>query len=357
MAGMPLAVTTAALPPLDVLAARWRALEVEASGSIFLRWAWVGSWLHASGAKPALIAVTDEEGQDVALALLGHGVERRLLGPVATACLNEAGDPLADRVFIEHNGALIRHGAEDQARGALAAHLAARGDWKALRLSGMAPGDPLTTAIPARRRILVDAMPAYGVDLSAVRATGGDYPALLSANSRQQLRRAARSHGDAAPQVRRAQSPAEIESALAAMVSLNGGRHDDNAWDLPMFREFCRRLARAGLSDGAADLLMVAMGASPIGYLLNLRDGDRILNYQSAFAPARDAKDKPGLLTHAAAVAHYARHDVAVYSLLAGRDRYKQSLGTMEERLEWWRLERFSLAQEGEYWLRKLLRR
>lgn len=354
-------VSVAPLPPLEILGERWQALEANATGSIFTRWVWMGSWLAATGARPALLAVQDGNGQDIGLALIGQCADRRLLsrllGAVPTLLLNESGDPLADRVFIEHNGLLVRRGWEGEAHQALAAHLAGRNDWSALRLSGVAPDHALVRAIAAHRRILVDAMPAYGVDLAAVRAAGGDYASLLSANCRQQLRRAARSHVAGETSVQRATSAAEVESVIAAMASLNAGRHADNAWDLPVFRDFCRRLAVQGLGDGSVELLSVAMGGLPVGHLLNLVDGDRVLNYQSAFAPARDGKDKPGLLTHEAAVVHHAGRGMAVYSLLAGRDRYKQSLSTMEERLEWWRLERFSLVQEGEYWLRRLLRR
>ncbi|MEC7932040.1 MAG: CelD-like protein, partial [Pseudomonadota bacterium] len=39
------------------------------------------------------------------------------------------------------------------------------------------------------------------------------------------------------------------------------------------------------------------------------------------------------------------------------KDRYKQSLATCEERLEWWVVERFSPRLELEALLRRLLRR
>jgi CelD/BcsL family acetyltransferase involved in cellulose biosynthesis len=353
---MTLTFSLSPLPPFDRLATRWQTLESEASGSVFLRWTWIGSWLEATGATPELIAIQDEIGNDVALALLGRTADKRLFGQVETRLLNESGDPLADRVFIEHNGLLARKGHEQAAMLALAAFLAGQKGWQALRLSGMAPDDPLVAAIPARRRVLIDTMPAYGVDLSAVRASAS-YASLLSANTRQQLNRAARCHGSGQTVVSRATTSAEAETMLAAMADLNVGRHADNAWDLPVFRDFCVRLTRAGLETGSVELVAVTISDTPLGYLLNLIDGDRALNYQSAFAPPRDSKDKPGLLTHAAVVADYAARGLSVYSLLAGRDRYKQSLGTIEETLNWWRLERSSLAQEAEYWARRLLRR
>src|SRR3546814_13815026 len=79
------------------------------------------------------------------------------------------------------------------------------------------------------------------------------------------------------------------------------------------------------------------------------------MNYQSAFAAPRAPKDKPGLLCHAAAVDHYAARGLALYSLIAGKDRYKQSLATREEALEWAQVDRFSRRLEAEPALRSLL--
>ena len=60
---------------------------------------------------------------------------------------------------------------------------------------------------------------------------------------------------------------------------------------------------------------------------------------------------------HAAAVGHYAAQDFRLYSLLAGKDRYKQSLSTREEALEWWHVERFSPRLEAEALARRILKR
>src|SRR3546814_19708773 len=80
-------------------------------------------------------------------------------------------------------------------------------------------------------------------------------------------------------------------------------------------------------------------------------------SYQSAFTSGISPKTKPGLMCHAAAVTRYAAEGHAIYSLLAGEDRYKQSLSTGRETLQWWELERFSPGLEAEYMLRKIFRR
>jgi CelD/BcsL family acetyltransferase involved in cellulose biosynthesis len=124
-----------------------------------------------------------------------------------------------------------------------------------------------------------------------------------------------------------------------------------------MFLAFAAEISMAGLEDGSVDLLEIHQGEHRVGLLLNFVYRDRAMNYQSAFEEPLTPKAKPGLMAHAAAARHYAARGLGIYSLLAGADRYKQSLATGEDVLEWWMVERFSLKLSGEYWLRRLLRR
>lgn len=344
------------IPDRVTLAARWRALESRADASFFLGWTWTDAWLDSYAATPELLAVVDGNGHDVALALVGHAMTPRLLGPVATLCLNQSGDAAADRPFVEYNGLLAAKGHEASAARAAVAAIAARRDWRAFRLSGVAPSSPLL-ALPGRRRTRVDQSPVYQVDLHRVRAEGDGYLALLSANMRSQIRRSMKDHGGAPPTVTRAVSSAEVEAGIEEMRDLNAGRHADNAWDDDAFRRFVAALCLRGLADGAVELLRFTDAAGTVGLLVNFVHRGRAMNYQSAFAAPASSKDKPGLLCHAAAVGHYAGRDLALYSLLAGKDRYKQSLATCEESLEWWVIERFSPRLEAEALLRRLFRR
>ncbi|EPR16849.1 CelD-like protein [Sphingobium indicum IP26] len=338
------------LPDLASLAPRWQALESRAAASFFLGWTWTGAWLESYAVRPELLAVIDAQGRDVALALFGHALQPRLLGRSATLSLNQSGDPGADRPFIEYNGLLAAKGREGEAAQAALQALQDRNDWRTLRLDGIAPDSPLLT-IPARRKTRLDRSPVYQVDLAAVRAA--DYLSLLSANSRSQIRRALKDHDGTLPAIAKA-DPADIVPWLEEMQSLNTGRHADNAWDDPAFRRFAATLASR---DEKVELLRLTDSGGTVGLLLNFLHDGIAMNYQSAFAAPRTAKDKPGLLCHAAAVAHYAERGLALYSLLAGKDRYKQSLATREEALEWWQVDRFSPRLEAEAALRKLLRR
>lgn len=350
-------VTFEPLPDLAVLERRWRALEGRAAASFFQGWCWTGSWLRATGARPDLVTVRRQSDEDVALALIGAGREKRLFGSVRCLRLNEAAEPAADRAFVEYNAPLALEGEEAAVAGALATALARRSDWRILRLSGIAPDDRLLAAMPAWRKRLIDRSPAYCVDLAAVRARGGDYLALLSSNTRSQIKRSAKDYPCGAERIERAADSASASLWLAEMRALNAGRHADNAWEEPLFRTFVADLVSAGMADGSVDLLRIVADDALLGYLINFRWRGRAMNYQSAFAPPASAKAKPGLMAHAAAVRHYAALGLDLYSLLAGKDRYKQSLATGEETLEWWSVERFSPVLEAEFLLRRLLGR
>lgn len=340
----------------QALASRWRALEARGDGSFFLGWTWTGAWLESYPVAPELLAVVDGDGQDVALALVGHAMTRRLLGRTATLSLNQSGDPAADRPFVEYNGLLTARGFAGEAAGAALAAIGNRRDWRVLRLNGIAASSPLL-ALPAHRRCRIDSSPVYQVDLERVRAADGDYLALLSANSRSQIRRSMKDHGGSLPLVTRAANPAEVAAGIEEMRALNAGRHADNAWDDAAFRGFVAALCLRGLDNGEVELLRFADAGGLVGLLVNFVYRGQALNYQSAFAAPVSPKDKPGLLCHAAAVGHYMDRGLALYSLLAGKDRYKQSLATCEEALEWWVIERFAPRLEAEVLLRRLLRR
>jgi CelD/BcsL family acetyltransferase involved in cellulose biosynthesis len=351
----------APLPDMEALGARWRAVEACARSSFFLGWTWTASWLEASGARPDLLSVR-AGGRDVALALVGHAMDRRRLGSTPTLWWNQSGDAGMDRPFIEYNGLLCAGDAPKGVIDAAVSALAGRADWRALKLSGVEPGAPLLAAMRAlpglRRQQRHDAMPVYHVDLEPVRTAGSDYLSLLSANTRSQIRRSLKDV-PGAPHVAIATDAEQIAAWLEEMAMLNAGRHADNAWDDARFRAFARAIALRGLPTGEVEMLRVSASGdgATIGLLLNFVHHGVTMNYQSAFAAPLSPKGKPGLMTHAAAIGHSAQAGRTRYSLLAGRDRYKQSLATGEEQLEWWTLERFSPRLEAEALVRRLLKR
>lgn len=346
---------------LSALEQRWRALEDEAAPeSFFLRWTWVGSWLAALEAAgivlPQLLAL-ENNGRNVALALIGQGHAPRKLGNVPALWLNESGHSDGDRPFIEYNGLLCREADKPAAIHSFYDAIGNRQDWHMFHISGVEFGSRLPHLPNIRRTLLRDASPAYFVDLEKVRGNAGDYLSLLSSNTRSQIRRSLKEESGEL-EIARADDHATINAWLEDMVRLNAGRHADNAWDNGFFCDFAQRITHAGLADGTVEVLRIgAEGEPPFGYLLNFLWAGRAMNYQSAFAQPRRNKSKPGLMCHAAAVGRYADAGLSLYSLLAGKDRYKQSLSTGAEELNWWALERFDWRLEIEALARRLLGR
>src|SRR5439155_5871355 len=106
---------------------------------------------------------------------------------------NETGDPTSDSPTIEHNGLLATVAHESAARGALIAWFAESGaDADELHISGslMDVSETEVEASGLRRREI--AVPSYWVELSQLSPSRGELFPVLSANARQQLRRAIR---------------------------------------------------------------------------------------------------------------------------------------------------------------------
>lgn len=322
-------------PRLDLLEAEWRDLEARAAGSVFQSWTWVGCCAEIRFPRPALLRVSDA-GQVIGLALFnerGRGL--------STLWLGESGDPALDRVFVEYNGMLMASGRDSILPAAL--HAAMRsplaGSWGRRRL--VLSGIEAATLAAARRSGVVrvrQTRTAPFVDLTKVGPEGTGILDRLSRNTRQQLRRSDRLYG--AVRVRPAESLAEAEAFLAGLITLHlrrwAARARESSLSDPGVIRFLQTLLRRGHARGEVELLRVDGGEELVGYLLNLRRGGWIGQYQGGFdyenaGPHR----KPGLTCHHAAILHYQAQGATRYDFLAGDDRYKTSLADDATPLHW----------------------
>lgn len=310
------------------LAERWRALEAVADGGFFRGWTYLGTLLPHM-ASPHLLSVRSD-GLDVAL-----GLFNRTPGPWPRLMLHATGDPAWDRLYVEHNGLLLRPGAELLLRYALAAALA-RGT---LVLPGI-DDVHLRAARTAGGTFHLRATHwAPAVDLTALPA--GDHAVLhgLSANTRAQIRRARRLYG-AELRIERVAGLADALDAFDRMAALHQAawiaRGKKGAFADRRIRDFHAALIATGLPRGEIALLRVSAGAREIGILYNFQHGGRMLAYQSGFAPEDDARLKPGLVCHTLAMEAAREGGLAVYDFLAGAQRYKTSLAPQGgEKLHW----------------------
>ena len=333
-----------ALPPLPELERQWRALEAVAqSSSFFISWAWIGSMLAAiPAASHPMLLRGRARGETVALALLGSAATRRRHGLIRARglYLNETGDPRFDAMTIEHNGLLTASGSEAAIPEALLAWFAGwRGEADELHLSGSL--QPLPQPALAAHRLLcsVAAMPSYSVDLGLLAAGEGALDPVLSANARQQLRRAIRHFEVQGPLgLSEASTEAEAQRWFGAMKALHGAswarRGKPHAFTHEFFEPFHRRLIARNFAEGAVQLLEISAGERVIAYLYNFCHDGRIYAYQSGFADA-DPRERPGVVAHALAIRHARDGGLRVYDFMAGRNRLKESFATRCEPMLW----------------------
>ena len=349
------------LPPPAALEHEWRALERTARPSFFTSWHWVGTLLTAlPGTQMPSLLRGVADGRTVALALLGAGVSRRRNGLIRSRglYLNETGDAHFDALTIEHNGILAAAGREAAVFDAALGWFAGlREEADELHFSGSLLRPP-EEAVEGRRLGRVETVvPSYSVDLGRLSASGELDP-VLSANARQQHRRAFRQFERTGPlQLSEATTTSEALDFFAGLKMLHCAswerRSRAHAFTHAFFEPFHRLLIERSFVAGGVQLLRASVGHRVIGYLYNFRLGTRIYAYQSGFADA-DRRERPGIVTHALAIQHAFQSGAGVYDLMAGRNRLKESLATRCEPMLWQIFQQPRLAFRLEHLGRRL---
>ncbi len=299
------------LPPPAALEREWRALERLAGRGFFLSWSWIGTWLATLPAdvKPFLLRAK-RGGTTLGIALAVERAAGRAL------YLNATGDRDLDAINIEHNGFLCEMSAERAALNALAAWFAqSEPPLDALHLPGIA-------AAARRGRLIEDVqeVPGFAMNLARVAKAGGDVGAALGGKTRQQLRRALRAfEARGALEVSEAASMGEALAFFDAMKQLHVAswqRRRRHAFSTPHFEHFHRALIEREFGHGAIQLLRIAVGGAPIGYLYNFRNNGIVYAYQSGFDDGHRGLS-PGVVSHPLALAHNATRGERLYDFLA----------------------------------------
>lgn len=320
------------------LGAEWRELEKRATASFFLGWHWIGTWLACLAPEAVLVRVR-QAGRTVGLGLLcPHAVRRHGVLSVPTLHLNATGDELLDVLTIEYNDLLAESGLEEPVRHAALGHLrrlrrlAGRPFWAVQARGTTGPVQRAGEAAGFSTRLHALA-PSAAVDLAAVRASGRPYLQHVSANTRSQIRRAARLYEKRGPLLlERARDTAEALAFLEEGGALHQARWQargqPGAWASPTYVAFHRALVEAAHPQGAVELVRVSAGGEPIGYLYNFLHRGHVLFYLSGFRYEDDNRVKPGLVTHWLCIEDHLAAGALVYDFMAGDNRYKTSLGS-----------------------------
>jgi CelD/BcsL family acetyltransferase involved in cellulose biosynthesis len=311
-----------------------------ASATIFLSSEWLQSWLdiYAGEFDGEWVRWTKDRNTVGGCLLLRRTVWWRCV-PQPTVFLNVAAQTGPLSPWSEYNQALYVAGHEQAVAASLALRLR-RLNWARLEFWGYEDTEfsrGLLAALPANRQIREQRAPY--VDLEAFR--GQEYEATLSSKTRSQIRRTRRMYGDAhgLVEIEFAQSCEEALSYLRQLAVFHNAiwraRGQQGSFEHPEFRAFHELAVRRLWSVQAVDLLRVRCKEKIIGYLLTFKRGGKIYCYQSGLTLEADKNLKTGLITHATAIAEYARRGFREYDLLAGDVRYKRSL-TKNYRTMYW---------------------
>jgi CelD/BcsL family acetyltransferase involved in cellulose biosynthesis len=325
-----------ALAPED-LGLLWRDLERRADITFFLSWDWMGAWIAELDAPP-LVLVGEAGGALVLLGLLVPRLRREAGGAIRVRGLHlhATGHAEIDVIAHEYNGFLVDRAWAGRAEAEAVAWLLGRrvGDHRcdelhikdivAERGAALIPPDALTRELSRK--------PSWRVDLDAVRASGKPYLDTLSANTRQQIRRAMQLYEERGAL---SATPApDAETALAwldALAELHQrqwqARGEPGGFAFPFFTRFQRRLVAECVPRGTAELVRVSAGEQPIGYVYNLILRGQVLAFVTGFEAEEDARLKPGLVSHALCIQRHADTGARLYDFMAGDYRYKANLG------------------------------
>ncbi|WP_338414156.1 GNAT family N-acetyltransferase [uncultured Sphaerotilus sp.] len=342
------ALSLTPLPERSRLQADWLALESRSRASFFTSWAWIGVWLDTlpPTVQPRLLQARQGE-QLVGLALVVDGPARRRFGLrfCSTAFLHATGQPEFDILTIEHNDFLLDAEQADAVRVAMAGHwLAQLQGVTEVTLPGLAgSGWPAGAEQAGRRPVTREdwVRRSYAVDLPAVRAAGGDFLKLISANSRSQIRRSMKEYGrvgeltlEAATTV--AQGLDWLDRLAALHQAHWVAQGEPGAFSNPFFTRFHRTLVERHLLDGGVQLLRVAVGEHDLAFLYSFVRGGRVYFYQSGLEYGLIEKHaRPGLVAHVLAAQYNAAQGHDVYDFMAGESRYKVNLATLDEQMTW----------------------
>ena len=250
--------------------------------------------------------------------------------------LHMTGDTRQDVITIEYNGFLVAENLagrlEADAIAFLLSGLTVDGHrCEELHLKNVPSGLEKSVRASGFRFREVQRKPSWRIDLAAIRAAGNQYLGCLSANTRQQIRRAMRLYEKRGRlEIARARDVAEALNFLEGLKELHQrywtGRGEPGAFAFPFFAGFQSRLIQTCVDHGTVELLRVSAGDDVIGYFYNLVYRGHVYQYQSGFRYEADPRLKPGLVSHCLCIERHLGEGSLVYDFMAGDARYKANL-------------------------------
>jgi hypothetical protein len=363
-ASAPLNVTAGPLPALPDLAREWQALEARSDASYFTSWGWVGTWLALLPPAVQSRLVRGAAGDETVG--LGVVVERRIRrhGFVASQALflHTTGDPALDELTVEYNGFLRDRRRPEVATTMTRFLVDEYPGWDEIYMDGLADAGAYIAPVGANLLCRRRTRQVHFVDLDRIRSTGGDYLGSVGSNTRYNIRRSQKEYRKLGPIT--LDSATSVEQALDYFDRLKtwhqaywNEKGHAGSFVSAFFESFHRRLIRERFAAGEIQLLRVRAGERVVGYLYNFVYRGRVYNYQSGFDyGVCERYNRPGLVSHLAAIDYSLQQGAHAYDLLAGDNQYKRSLGTQVGELQWVVLQRPQWQFRLEHGLRNVKR-
>ncbi|MDO9237042.1 MAG: GNAT family N-acetyltransferase [Aquabacterium sp.] len=330
------------LPDQTKLEGWWRELESRAEARYFTSWSWIGSWLAIlpRGRQPKLL-IAKQDGMVVGLGLLVKG-RTRLLKVIPVPCwyLHETGNLAFDDLVIEYNGFLLDKACASDARDAMLSFMLQHCGSASLAIRHADSSYERWAGDQAHCGSVVrtDRMTSYLVDLKRARQTEGGHLAMVSANTRSQVRRSLKAYAELGPVVvHAAETLAQAKSYLTLLKRFN-----ERSWakrgqrsgfaSSHVAANFHETLLASSFARGEIQMLRISAGDTDLGYLYNFVHRGHVAFYQSGLNYGLlDKLDRPGLVCHTLAIEHNTQCGHSSYDFLAGDHRYKSSLSTQTE--------------------------
>jgi hypothetical protein len=326
----------------------WEGLEESANDSFFLSWGWMENWISSlpDHVKPELAVFLEGNEPLLAFFLGKANLVRKYLFRSRGWFVNATGIPDFDRITIEYNGFLCKH---QESFGFIEILKNLPDSWDEFYLPGLDtrsfPGAAVLDDFSPCRTIVDDDHLSPYVDLDMVRARGGDYLSLLSANTRSQLNRSYKLYEITAPvQIEVAHDTRSAMDIYRELVDLHGeawaNRSKEGAFSSDYMFQFHKQLIQKRFEYKEIQLLRIKYANHTIGCLYNFVYINHVYFYQSGINYTLDGRLKPGLVAHVEAIRHNAAAGHKTYDFLGGASRYKMSLATHHNRLIWVRVQK-----------------
>lgn len=328
----------------------WRDLEARADITFFLSWDWMAAWI-AGLEEPPLVLVGEAGGALVLLGLLVPRLRVEAAGAIRVRGLHlhATGRREIDVIAHEYNGFLVDRAwagrADAEAAAWLLGRQVGRHRFDELHIKDIVAEQAPVLIPPGSLMRELSRKPSWRVDLDAVRATGEGYLGIISANTRQQIRRSMRLYEERG--ALKAERAADAETALAWLEALAvlhqrqwEAKGEPGGFSFPFFVDFQRRLVAACVPRGTVEIVRVSAGGEAIGYVYNLMLRGHVLAFVTGLAAEEDGRLKPGLVSHMLCIERHVAEGARLYDFMAGAYRYKANLGQPGPELVYLQLQR-----------------